>query len=274
MMKLHKSLIIIVLVSAFSFAKGQSDELLLDKIDFNDTTLIEGGFMWETIAEYITQAQESDADPKNQMYNLILAADNVLGRSVTSYQMYVAVYQYLLSGFSELGANAIVDYLVRMPYLESLNANEEQRNSIISIAESYERVKIGLQSPEIQCITVFDKEFDLYDIDKKYTIILFWSYSCPHCRDLISELGRLTSEKNDVAIVTVNVSGDFKQVKKLLKKAGLKKQYNVCDGKGWNSEIVEDYAVNMTPSLFLLDKDKIIISKPFDLEEITNSVEL
>ena len=273
-MKCFKSLVIIVLLLANIVAKGQADDSLLDKIDFNDTTLIEGDFMWQTIAEYLTQAQKSDNNPTNQMYNMILAADNILSRSTTSYQMYMAVYQYLISGFSELGANMLVDYMVRMPYLEHLNADEEQREAIMKISESYRRVKIGEKVPEIQCNTIDNVEFTLSRIKTQKTVILFWSYSCPHCRNLVYELGKLTTNNSDVAIVTVNVSGNTKDVRRLLKKAGLKKHYNICDGKGWQSPIVDDYAVDMTPSLFLLDKNKVLIAKPFDYEELINYLEL
>ena len=257
-MKLLKLLIVIILVSVFSVAKGQDDDSL----------------PWDTIAEYITRAQKSDTNPKNQMYNMILAADNVLSKSVTSYETYVAVYQYLISGFSELGANMVVDYLVRVPYLEYLNADDEQRSHILDIAESYNRVKIGSEAPEIQSITVFGKDFDLYDIDKKYTVVLFWSYSCPHCRNLLKELAGFASKHKDVAVVTVNVSGDSRQVKKLIKKSGLKKQYNIYEENGWDSAIVENYAVDMTPSLFLLDENKVIIAKPFDFDEVIEIVDL
>jgi len=104
-------------------------------------------------------------------------------------------------------------------------------------------------------------------------VILFWSYSCPHCRDMISELGQLAKSNPEVAIVTVNVSGDIKKVKRLIKKSHLEKTYNICDGLGWRSPIVEDYAVDMTPSLFLLDENKIIIAKPFDFEELKTAIE-
>lgn len=269
-----KSLIISILLFVSVVASGQADDTLLDKIDFNDTTQIEGDFMWETIAEYITQTQQSDDNQKNQMYNMILAADNVLSRSTTSYEMYRAVYQYLISGFNELGANMVVDYLVRMPYVEHLNLDEQQWSDIIRISESYNRVKIGMKVPDIHAKTIDKLEITLSEIKSKYTVILFWSYSCPHCRDLVNELGELAKSKKDVSIVTVNVSGKLKEVKRLLKKAGLQKQYNICDGKGWQSPIVEDYAVDMTPSLYLLDENKVLLSKPFDYDEVINSIGL
>lgn len=262
-----KSLIIIVLLSAFSMMRAQMNDALLEKINFNDTTLINTEFLDFTLAEYIDSAQNQELTAEGQMYNYILAADNVL-KNCTTYPMYKYVYQYLINGFSELGANLVVDYMIRLPYLEYLGADDEQLNEIINIAESYNRVKIGCKAPDIECVTVDDKLFNLYDVKEKFTILLFWSYSCPHCRDLIKELTEFADKNEDVTVVTVNVSGDLKKVRRLLKKTGAIKYHNIFANEGWNSKIVENYAVDMTPSLFLLDEDKVIIAKPFDIDEI------
>ena len=262
-----KLLIIIVLLSAFSMTRAQMNDALLEKINFNDTTLINTEFLDSTLAEYIDSAQNQELSTEGQMYNYILAADNVM-KNCTTYPMYKYVYQYLINGFSELGANLVVDYMIRLPYLEYLGADDEQLNEIINIAESYNRIKIGCKAPDIECVTVDDNLFNLYDVKEKFTILLFWSYSCPHCRDLIKELTEFADKNEDVSVVTVNVSGDLKKVRRLLKKTGAIKYHNIFAKEGWNSKIVENYAVDMTPSLFLLDKDKVIIAKPFDIDEI------
>ena len=271
-MRFAKSLIIIVLMSVFSVAKGQTKNVFLDKIDFCDTTLIDSEFLKTAIADYITEAQNAGLPPEKQIYRVILAADNVLSRSITSYQMYRFVYQYLISGFSELGTNEIIDYMMRMPYLEYLDATKEQINEIQKIAETYNRVKIGMYVPDIQSVTVEGEKFRLYDVDAEYTIVFFWSYSCPHCRELIMELADFTKENSNFSVVTVSVSGRMKQVKRILKKSKLK-GYHICDGLGWESPIVKSLAVDMTPSFFLLDRDKKIIAKPFDIEDIINKTE-
>ena len=272
-MRKVKLLIITVLMSVFYSVKGQMNDALLEKIDFNDPALVDSDFLKATLAEYIDSANNPELSAEKQMYNYILATDNVL-KQCTSFPMYKSVFQYLIYSFSELGANLVVDYMVRLPYFEYLNADSEQTQEMNAIAEAYIRVKIGCKSPDIQSVTLEDKDFDLYDITEQYVLILFWSYSCPHCRSLISEIGRFAKEDKDFAIVTVNVSGEFKKVKRLLKKAHLNEAYNLYELKGWRSEIVENYAVDATPSMFLLDKDKVIISKPFDIEEIVNIIDL
>ena len=263
-----------MLFAIVNMAMGQSEKSVLDRIDFNDTTMIEGDFLWQTIADYITSEQNKATDPNSQTYNMILAADNVLSRSCTSFVMYKAVYQYLINGFYELGATKVVDYMIRMPYLEYLDTNDAERDEIMSMASQYDRVKIGFQAPDIHAKTINNLEITLSEIKSKNTLVFFWSYSCPHCREMIKELGKLAQKDKNLTIITVNVSGKLKRIKRLLKKSGLNDAYNIYDGKGWDSPIVEDYAVDMTPSLFLLDENKILIAKPFDIEEVIKLIGL
>lgn len=273
-MKYFKLLIIIMLLIFTNKAFGQNGMSALDSIDFNDTTTVYSNFMWQTIADYISSEQNKTADPNSQSYNMIIAADNVLSRSCTSYFMYKSVYEYLINGFSGIGANRVVDYLIQLPYLNYLDPDDIQRDEIMSVAAQYTRIKVGMQAPEIQSKTINNQEITLNKLKNKNTLIVFWSYSCPHCREMLKEIGKIAPKTNDMAIVTVCVSGDLRKVKRLLKKAHIENAYNICDGKGWDSPIVEDYAVDMTPSLFLLDENKLIIAKPFDIEEVINLVEI
>lgn len=128
--------------------------------------------------------------------------------------------------------------------------------------------RLGYKAPDIHAVTIDGREFNLYDVEAKYTIMLFWSYTCPHCRDLIKELGDLINQHDDCELVTVQVSGELKDVKRIIRKNKLKKHYNICDGKGWHSPIIQDYDINMTPSIIILNEDKKIVAEPFDIDEV------
>lgn len=256
-MRLGRWLIMAALMSVFSIVRGQDDVTVLDQIDFSDTTLIGSEYLNKTIADYVDS---------NQVYDMILAADNVLAYASSNYEMYKYVYQFLISGFSTLGANMVVDYMVRLPYFEFVDASEEQSAEMNAIAESYVRVRIGAKAPAIKAATIKGKPFDLYEIDTEYTLIMFWSPSCPHCTDMIKDLARFVSKHDNVTLVTVSVDEDLRKVKKTLRKSRMK-GYHICDGEGWSSPIASDYAVDTTPSMFLLS-DNIIVAKPFDVEEL------
>ena len=125
-----------------------------------------------------------------------------------------------------------------------------------------------VKAPNIQAVTIDGRKFNLEDVKAKHTIMLFWSYTCPHCRDLVKELGELVSEHDDIELVTVQVSGELRDVKRIIRKNKLKKHYNICDEKGWHSPIVEDYNINMTPTILILDENKMIVEEPFDIADV------
>lgn len=139
---------------------------------------------------------------------------------------------------------------------------------LLSGAQLLSGQRLGHKAPEIHAVTIDGREFDLNDIEARYTIMLFWSYTCPHCRDLIKELGAFIKQHSDCEIVTVQVSGELKDVKRIIRKNKLKKHYNICDGLGWHSPIIEAFDINMTPSIIILNEEKKIVAEPFDFDEV------
>lgn len=265
-----KHLIIIGFLFVCSIVNGQTKTDLLDKIDFNDTTLVGSEEFSREILDYIGACQDTTKSAQNQIYDVILAVDDVLSRCQV-YEMYKFVYQYLIYGFSELGVNQVVDYMMRLPYIETLGLNDEELDEMRDLAESYSRVKIGVKAPEIQAYTIDKQDFKLESVSAEYTILMFWSANCPHCRDFISELGVYLSDKQNIAFVNVCVVGKQKVARRVIRRAKID-GYTICDGLEWSSPIVNDYAVDMTPSLFLLDENKVILAKPFDIEEIEQKI--
>jgi len=265
-----KSLIIIAFLSVCSIVNGQTKYDLLNKIDFNDTTLIGTERLTSQIMDYIGDCQDTTKSARKQIYDVIYAVDDVLDRCC-SYSMYKFVYQYLIYGFSELGTNEIVDYMMRLPHIENLELNDNEYDEILAIAELYSRVKIGAKAPDIQAVTIDKKKFCLEDVKTDYVIVLFWSARCEHCRDLIKELGTYIADKHDVTLVSVCVMGNKRIAKKYMRKAKIN-AVNIYDGFEWNSPIVNAYAVDATPSMFLLDEEKNIIAKPFSIEDIERNI--
>ncbi len=257
-------------MSACQFVNGQTNVVVLDEIDFSDTTLIGNEKFTSAILDYISSEQDTTKSAQNQIYDVIFAVDDVLSRCQV-FEMYKFVYQYLIFGFSELGVNQVVDYMMRLPYIETLGLNDDELDEMRDMAESYSRVKIGVKAPEIHAYTVDKREFKLENVSAEYTILMFWSANCPHCRDFISELGTYLSDKQNVAFVNVCVVGKKKVARRIMRRAKID-GHTICDGLEWSSPIVNDYAVDMTPSLFLLDENKVIIAKPFDIEEIERKI--
>lgn len=242
-------------------------------VNFNDLSLIPTNILTTKIIDFLSLQQKSGQNHDEQIMAFILGIDNVLYRASVNYDMYKFLFQYLIEGFNELGYEDIVDYMTRIPYSEEMDCTVEQYNELLSIVEFNSRVRIGSYAKSISGKTIFNEDFDLYSIDKDFTIVYFWSYTCEHCRDNIKYLKRFLDENNNFSLVAVSVKGDLKKIKNLVKKEKID-GFFYHDGMEWDCTYVSDYAITATPTFFILDKDKKIIYKPFDFNELTDFVNL
>lgn len=256
-MKTLKSLILLGLMSVCTLTWGQ--------IDFNDE---------RTIAKYIDSVCDSTMTQRVCMYKMIMAADNVLAQARTDFETYKSAYQYLIRGFSEMNASVVVDHLTWLPYLESVGATDEQIRGMQALADTYKRVRLGSKAPDIHAVTVYGQEFDMKDFETKYTLVLFWSHTCPHCRDMMKQLRKLLAGRDDITLVTVSVAKEVKATKRFLCRTRMKKKgYHICDGHSWFTPLVEAYNVDMTPTMFLVGKDGVLVAKPLEVEELIANLE-
>ena len=259
----------------YDFKEQRNDMIanFFNEVDFNDLSLIPTNVMTTKIIDFLSIQQLPGQNHDQQIMSIILGIDNVLCRSTVNFEMYEFVFQYLIEGFNELGYEDVVDYMTRIPYSENLECDEDQYNELLYIVEFNSRVKIGSQAKNISGQTIFDEEFDMYDIDSEYTIVYFWSYTCDHCRENIKQLKTFLEENPDFTMVAVSVKGDLKKIKSYVKKYKVN-SYFYYDGMEWNSPHVSNYAVTATPTFYVLDKNKNIIYKPFDFEELVQFVNI
>lgn len=244
-----------------------------NEVDFTDLSLIPTNVLTTKIIDFLSIQQVAGQTRDQQIMAIVLGIDNVLYRASVSFDMYKFVFQYLMEGFNVLGYEEIVDYMTRIPYSGELQCNENQYDELLSIVEFNSRVKIGSKAKNISGKTIFDEDFSMYDIDSKFTIVFFWSYTCEHCRENIVELKSFLDENPDFSLVAVSVKGDLKKIKNIVKKNKVG-GFFYHDGLEWNCPYINDYAVTATPSFYLLDKDKKIVFKPFDFEELVEFVNI
>ena len=257
------------------FKKQRNDMItnFFNDVDFNDLSLIPTDVLTNKIFDFLSIQLTPDQNDHQRIMSLILASDNVLQRATVSFEMYRFVFRFLIESFNEMQIADVVDYMTRIPYSEEVEYTEEQYKELLSIAEFNSRARIGSLAKDISGKTIFDEEFSLYDIENKYTIVFFWSYTCEHCRENIADLKMFLDENPEFSLVAVSVKGDFKKIRNLVRKNKVR-GFFYHDGLEWECPFVSDYAVTATPSYYLLDKDKKIVYKPFDFKELLNFVNL
>ncbi len=119
-------------------------------------------------------------------------------------------------------------------------------------------------------------KLSLYDLPSDYTLLLFWSSWCPHCTEEVPKVRDVVNQMNTqlheigkkMIVVAISLDTDHEAWQKFVNENNLLSFINFSEYKGWQSEVVKQYNVYATPSMFLLDKDKIIIDKPETAEQL------
>jgi peroxiredoxin len=132
----------------------------------------------------------------------------------------------------------------------------------------------GKKAPDFSAKTISGEDFVLSEMKGDYTLIIFWATWCEHCQITMPRLaaaGNIFKEAK-MDIVAVSIDSDEAVLKSFLIENQM--PWNIiCDFKGWDSQVVLDYAIYATPSMYLIDKDMNIVAKPFNEEKLYNELE-
>jgi thiol-disulfide isomerase/thioredoxin len=128
---------------------------------------------------------------------------------------------------------------------------------------------IGQKCPDV---TLYDTEniaFNLSESDHSYTVLYFWDIECGHCAFytpvIYNVYKRLKNE--DIKFIAVYTEDNYENWLKFLKENSIEEWTNLYDPTG-NMKLVTRFDLYKTPRVFILDKDKKIISNNIEIEEI------
>jgi thiol-disulfide isomerase/thioredoxin len=113
----------------------------------------------------------------------------------------------------------------------------------------------------------------LYQIDAKYTLVVFWAADCGHCQKEIPKLNeslKALKGKIDFKVFAVQTKSDqYEQWRKFLIENKISEFINVFDPVHINN-FKEKYDLTSTPLIYVLDKDKKIIAKKIAAEYVAD----
>jgi len=104
--------------------------------------------------------------------------------------------------------------------------------------------------------------------------LYFWDYDCGHCKRKTPQLAEVyqTYKDKNVALYTVSINGAVSEWKKSLRKYGLE-GINVQDHER-KTGFDAIYDIRSTPRLFVLDKDKKILAKHIDVDQLVEILDM
>lgn len=234
-----------------------------DGKDFSDTAILHSNVLTSSILSYLSLYQDKNSNKALLEEEFIKAVDIILPVMRPNRKIYEFVIDYLIGGFDQFGFTKVMTHIASQSIVDESCENEELKHRI----DALKKLAPGNKAPDI---IIGDTK--LSDINKKYTLVVFYASWCPHCNELLPELQSFYNDKKDVLeIFSVSIDSSKSDYQSYIEKLDLK-WVNACDLKGWDTQSAIDYGVYVSPNLFLLDEHKVVIARPSGMPELMDLI--
>jgi peroxiredoxin len=241
-----------------------------DSLDYSNSDLIHSNAYTHTIVRYLMLYRNPALSQHELENEFMKASDVILKNTGKNPEVYDFVLNYLLEGFERLKMDNVLKYIADH-YMNTVCTTDES-STLLRRMGSYSRLAVGMQAPDISIRNSLDREIRLSAIERSYVLVVFWASWCPNCEEMMPKLNAwYRSRSLDLEILAVSLDTTEANWNKAIENFGLN-FLNGCDLKGWSGKAASDYSVYATPSLFLLDRNRIILAKPVSYDDFLKTV--
>ena len=259
-----------------------------DGVSFMDDRVIRTPFFPKKLEKYYREIipQAADSIIRDADYKLLLARSSP------------EMYKYLLNWLTDeyinpkyMGQDAIFVHLFEKYHSKGLTnwLNTKQMETISRRAYMLMANLIGEKGADLDMVDSSGKPASLYSLDASYTVLCFWDPNCGHCKEEIPRLDSIYQaswKKHNLKIYAVLTQDEKEDLKNAwvnyIKEHHLgdwthvyqTKEMEAADRKAQVAGFRQLYDVTMTPTIYLLDKDKHIIGKKLTWQQLNDFLEV
>ena len=232
-------------------------------IDFEDPILLNSSFFTDKIIDFIFYLNQSDdLNELNQMHK---EAINIsLSKLDSNLNFKKNIEESILDIYASEQNEEMINFMLTTHYnnLPLTLQDDGFRKFVLSEIKT----AIGKKSPNITW-EENGSELSLYNLDNSdYYIVAFYSSGCPHCKVEMPVLYKFIKDVPNITVITIGLEDEKASWEEMAN--GFDNFINILDLNKWESSRVQDFGIMNIPNYFVLDKEKIIIAKPEDVEEL------
>jgi thiol-disulfide isomerase/thioredoxin len=234
-----------------------------DTLDFSNNVLINSSFLTNRILDYVFYINFSDDEVQQQiLYKKSI--ETVLSKIKNdSYKK--DIIQFLIEKFEDSKNIEIIDYLFENHYNKLPTGLQDQKFKAEKIALF--AVEVGRIAPDFSW-NENGRNLNLSTLnDADQYVVVFWSTACSHCLREIPKLYTYMKDKTTMKVIAFALEDDG-FVWNTYKETNLQGWHNILGLKKWKNETAKTYQVYSTPTYLILDKNKKIIAKPNEFNDV------
>lgn len=242
------------------------------ELDYSENRFYKSGLYKDAIEGHFWLLENSGNSIDATFLEMKKSIDAMLDKLVNDEKKLNEVTEFLFALLEKHSLFQASEYLaVKVLNETSCTINDDLAKQL----QTYQAMKKGNTAPDI----VFDGENfapnyapnnipkKLSDIKSSYTVVVFGASWCPKCTEEMPEIAKkyITWKNAGVEVVFVSLDEDAEAYRKFVKNFPF---INTCDYKNWNSDIVKNYYVFGTPTMYLLNNKREIILRPNSVKQM------
>lgn len=240
-------------------------------VDFGDLRLLHTPVLFNKLKTYIKDLTPQVID------SIIKYADKVVTKAKANKEVFKFVVNYIAIEYRKstiMGGEAIFVHMIDNYFTDEQAwwSNPKELSGIRREANEMRPSLIGNIGQDLNCKNPNGQYESLYDLGDKYKVLYMWSYTCEHCQERTPVLAEVSKKykSRGLEVYALCIDNEEAKWKSFIQKYGIAAVHNVWDPQ-YESDYYKKYHVDITPELYLLDKNNKIIAKdlhPNQLPEI------
>lgn len=240
--------------------------------DLTDERILRTPVLANKLKTYITQITDQKPD------SVIKSLETIIEMSKPNKEVFKFIVNWAALEYQKpkiMGMDAVFVHLIRKYWtLETAFwSNAEEIKNLRRDAGYREVSLLGKTGQDLVCNDPEGNPERLYDLPGPARILYMWSYSCDHCRERTPVLVEVLNKwkAKGLQVYALCLDDDKDKWKAAIKKYGMEVFTNVID-PGYKSGYYKKYHVDITPELYVMDKDWKIVSKDLHPNQIDGTL--
>ncbi len=242
-------------------------EHYFDPLDLKDDRLLRTPFLFQRINYFVDKLHVQQPD------SVANAIDDVLSKMDPTSEMfkyYVVHFTNKAAKSKFVGMDGVYVHMVDKYYKSGL-AYWVEADQLETMTEDVDRIRpllIGQEAPNLKMNRRDGTPVELYDVDARYTILYFWKYDCTSCKKSTPHMKEFYAKWKDKGVEIFSVCTKQNELAKCWEYIDDKEIGEWLHATDRYQRFFKNYDVRSTPSIFVLDENKKIISKRIGAQQL------